>query len=384
MAVLWFTGFEGGHALKEPFSTVSGSGVTVGAGYARTGAYGCRLNPTSGVVGSGHMKACSNNNGAVDQSFAADTRLHFYLKIVTLPPATERAIVAFFYRRGVANGLTLVLEDDGSLSLYEVNYSTNATVDLGNSTLTYNDGNWHAIQIKDDYHGGSPSHSYELLVDDKSKISGTTSNFGTNNVAAIYFGQFDLAFDSSYDIYIDDVAVTSDAYISYPFSISMFLPDENGTYTAWTGDYTDVDDIPPNGTDEIRGTTVASARESFFCEDSVGTGLGKTIAAVKANYVCKRGGAGDQTHFSIRDPGDTNRDTAVAVSLPAAYIAFATIWNTNPDTSAAWTSAEVDATELGILNVDPESFSSYCDAMQLHVLYAGLAGRPMIAYNFGG
>lgn len=385
MSVLWFTGFEGGHETKEPFYTPSGSGVTVGTDYARTGDYGCRLNASSGVTGAGYMKACSNNDGDIDQTFAADTRIHFYLKIVTLPPTDERDMLMMSYRTGTSNCLTVVLEDDGSLSLCEVDYSTNAVNDLGTTSLTYNDGDWHAIQVKDDHHGGSPSHSYELIVDDVSQISGQTSNLGAAVVDTIYFGKYDDAFDSSYDVYIDDVAITSDDYLLYPFSINMFKPDENGTYTAWTGDYQDVDEIPPDDdTSYIAGGNTANARESFLCEDSVGTGLGKAIAAVKANYVCKRGGAGDQTKFFIRDSGGTDRDTTNGITLTAGYKAYATLWDTNPATSAAWRSSEIDQTEIGILNVGFEVFSTRCTAMQLHVLYAGLTGRPMIAYNFGG
>lgn len=378
MPVLWFTGFEGGHATKEPFSTVAGSGVTVGSSYARTGTYGCRLNHTAGTTGAGYTKACSNNDGGIDQTFADDTRIHFYLKIITLPPATERDMIMFSYRTGSTLGLAVVLEDDGSLSLYTVDYSSNAVVDLGNTTTTYNDGAWHAIQVKDDKTGGSPSHDYELIVDDVSKVSGST-NLGSAVVDTVYFGKFDDAFDSSYDVYIDDVVITSDAYIDYPFAIERLVPDENGTYTLWTGDYTDVDDIPPNSTDEIRGGIGASSRESFFCENCSILALGRNIAAIKMNYVCKRGGAGDGTHFFMRDSGGTNNDTPTAVGLGAGYIGYATMWPTNPDTSAAWAASEVDAAEIGIMNKPFEGFSTYCDAMQIHVLFHGIVASRVIA-----
>ena len=390
MAVLWFTGFEGGHQTKEPFYSVTGSGLTVGTDYARTGDYGCQLEAVVDSVFAGFLRACSNTNGDISAGFDDDTRIHFYMKIITLPPGSERDMLVYSERTGSV-GLTLVLEDDGSLSLSEVNISTNAVNDLGNTTATYDDGLWHAIQIKDDWHGGSPSHSYELIVDDVSKISGTTDGLAAASVSTVYFGKLDNAFNSSYEVYIDDVAITSDDYIAYPFSINMFVPDADGTYTDWartgfglTYDWQAVDEIPPDDNTTYIRSNVADERSSFLCEDSVGTGLGKAIAAVKANYVCLRGAGGDTTHFFIRDSGGTDRDTPTAVALTAAYKAYATIWVTNPATSAAWSSVAIDATEIGILCAVVETVTTRCTALQLHVLYAGLTGRPMIAYNFGG
>lgn len=371
MAVLWFTGFEGGAGLQEPFSTVTGAGVTVGAGYARNGSYGCRLLAPAESYGVGHMQACANDDGAIDAGFADDTRIHFYLKIVTLPPASEREMILFSYRGGCNVGLTLVLEDDGALSLYEVDKNLLTTNFLGTSSSTYNDGAWHAIQIKDDYVVGPPTHAYELIVDTVSEVSGTTNNLGTNAVTTLYFGKFVTAFDSSYDVYVDDVVITSDAYADYPYSIERFLPNENGTYTAWTGTFMDVDELPPNDDVDYVISDVSNARESFLCENSAGGSAGKSIAAVKFNYVVKCTYAGDQTKFFIRDSGGTNRDTASAVTLTFAYIAYATLWTTNPATSAVWQASEIDLTEIGILCKDPEIYATRCTAMQIHVLYSG-------------
>lgn len=402
MAVLWFTGFEGGTTTDEPFGGAPvGSVVSVGTSYARSGDFGCRLNAAVGATGSAFFRACSNTDGSIASGFAADTRINFWIKVITLPTDAKATVEEMFLnsnRGGSYESLTLTIDSDGKIGVYicDTDASPPSNTLLGRSSTAINDGVWHAVQLKDDYTGGSPTHDYELIIDDVSEVSGSTSSIATNNVANIYIGKYvDKFDDKGYDLYIDDVAIASDAYVTYPYSIERVVPDSAGTYENWSrtgggsNNWEALDDltggvIVPDGDTTYLSSSVSDERESVLCESCTSVSLGKQIAAVKTSYVVKRGGAGDQTKFFIRDSGGTNRDTSSAITVTSAYKAYATLWETNPATGAAWNAAEINLTELGMLNINPEVWATRWSTGQLHILYGGLAGTPMIAYNFGG
>ena len=79
----------------------------------------------------------------------------------------------------------------------------------------------------------------------------------------------------------------------------------------------------------------------------------------------------------MRDSGGTDRSTTSAQVLPVPWTNYAMLWALNPATSAAWKAAEVNLSELGMECMD--AYQADWDAGQIHLLYAGLAGRRVIA-----
>lgn len=385
MALLWFTGFEGGHASKEPFYAATPGWADVTGAAARTGSYGCTLTSVNGGSGSGQFKAYNNLSGLVDQPFTNDTRVSFALKVYAGVPAGEEMFF-YSYRPGTTIGLLLSLNSDGKVRVYEGDTSDDSTILLGTSSVAIDNGAFHLIQIKDDYVGGSPTHEVELIINGVQEVSTTTDNLGTSDVTVVHFGKYWQSFfsDTTYILYLDDVAISSDSFVEYPFYISMFLPNANGTYTAWGGGYTDMNEIPPDDDLSYISSGVSGHRETVSCQSCLGASAGKKITAIKMNFVAKRGGAGDELKLSLRDSGGTDNDTTTAILLPDTYDnPYTMLYDTNPDTSVAWTPFEVDATEIGVLNVG-SVWTTRVTACQLHILYGGLSPEGLIAYNWGG
>ena len=396
MSVLWFTGFEGGNEDLEPFGVQSGTRVIVNTASVRTGTYGCQVEAAAGYADSvGQLKACNNNMGGIDQPFTLDCRGHFALKVDTLPSASAGPVMNeemfwYHYKTGTAECLVLTIDSDGKIGVYLVNNVTQATTLLGRSSTDVNDGEWHLIQVKDDYHGGSPAHSYELIIDKVSEVSGTDSTAANAVVTTVYLGKlYQNAFDDkSYKLFIDDVIITSDSYIDYPFSIECVVPTGDGNYVNWapigvgTSNWGVIDEIPPDGIGvSYIWSATTDQKDSVSCA-GLSLATGKNIASVRSNYVCKRGAAGANVRFFLRDSGGT--DNSTSTNQPLLTIgakAFAQLFNTDPVTSSAWLVAGVDACEIGI---QQKVGDARLQAAQLHILYEGVAGSPMIAYNFGG
>ena len=383
MAVKWFTVFEAG-ADAEAFSavTIAGSGTVVLAtgAAARTGTYGCTITVTANAVDKayGHLNSTNNANANISGGFGTDTRLHAWFKIDTLPTSGNGMVEEMIFhliRSGTYWGGTLTLDSDGKIACYMVKVGfVDAPELMGRTASAYDDGEWHSIQFRETY--GTPN-TLEVIIDEEQVISNTTTRVASGAVTTVYLGKYVDEFDSkACIIHWDDIALTTDSWLLYPYSVSKFVPAANGNYVAWTGTYVDVDEIPPDGVAFVY-TSKATDKESFTCESCSGASFGKPIAGFKTNYLAKRDATAVSCHFFMRDSGGTDRSTISAQSLPVPWTNYAMLWELNPATSASWKAAEVNLSEIGMEHT--VGAQADWDAGQIHLLYAGLAGRRVIA-----
>lgn len=119
-------------------------------------------------------------------------------------------------------------------------------------------------------------------------------------------------------------------------------PTGNGSNTAWTGDYQDVDEITFSDVDRVY-TASANDIETFT---KARTLTGYDIIAVAVGARAKRGSTGPQNlQLALRVAG-TNYFSATR-ALSEGYAPYVKVWNTNPATSAAWLAAAA-AAEFGV------------------------------------
>lgn len=114
----------------------------------------------------------------------------------------------------------------------------------------------------------------------------------------------------------------------------------NGTYTAWTGDYTDIDEIPNNDADAISVASVDQA--STFTK---GATAAEKILSVQSLWRVTRTGtdAGSQVQIRMRS-GVTDEDEAITAAPGDGDVIQQ---HHDGVAGAAWTPAEYDATEFG-------------------------------------
>lgn len=128
--------------------------------------------------------------------------------------------------------------------------------------------------------------------------------------------------------------------------VSSRRPDNNGTYTAWTGDVTALDEAVSDFADQIV-TSSTSDRESFTCSARSFTGyqplgVGVTLMGYRA------GASSPKIRTFLRRSGVDYDGTDITLDFGRSR--HRELWETDPSTGTAWTAeAAQDATlEFGV------------------------------------
>ena len=133
--------------------------------------------------------------------------------------------------------------------------------------------------------------------------------------------------------------------------------------------WADVDEaVKDDDTTRVYNTTTTWQRDLYnLPAHSVGSG---TINSITVYGYFRRSTSQDQTSgkIAIKTGGTAYEGTAFDFALPDIYVIKSETWNTNPNTSAAWTWDEIDALQIGIVLRRSHSASgSSCSCTQLWI-----------------
>jgi ketosteroid isomerase-like protein len=121
-------------------------------------------------------------------------------------------------------------------------------------------------------------------------------------------------------------------------------PTAAGTNTAWTGTYTEVDEIVYSDADSV-STTTNDAIETY-------TGAALTLGnyVVRGIGVAARGkeGATGPTQIQLAIRTNATNYFSSTQAMDFGYGAHVAVWETSPATAAAWTTANASAAEFGM------------------------------------
>jgi hypothetical protein len=178
--------------------------------------------------------------------------------------------------------------------------------------------------------------------------------FGTTTVDRIQFygGEGTATSDDNERWHIDDLYV-DDAAFQDPMKIEALLPTAEGatinfTPSAGTDNSANVDENPRNDdTDYNSSADTASNKDLLTCANL--TQITGGIQAVQISAACKLDAAGSIGMQGIVAEGTPTQGTGpiVEVTDTTNYVGVQAIFETNPDTAAAWAVAEVDGMEIG-------------------------------------
>lgn len=119
--------------------------------------------------------------------------------------------------------------------------------------------------------------------------------------------------------------------------------------TAWTGDYTDVNALSPGAGTYISSAT-AGQREGFTFAAFPALTAGQSIAGIGIGI----SGFSDLTspqHIEMSTRISSTNYDGPSRSLPVALTYLQMFWNNSPATGIAWTYAEANAAEYGVVSV---------------------------------
>jgi len=201
------------------------------------------------------------------------------------------------------------------------------------ATATRNGDNWvhHQLQI--------------------SRSGGATVRWKVDDVTIVGSGTYNTVDTFGYGTYLDDDGWYDDfIIIRYPntdmsdmpgpVAVERIVPTSNGFHTAWTGDYTAVDEVPHSTADSIVATAAAD-RESYGFSSPAGTPTGLTAVVWEVT------GAGRPVLPLVRTSGVTGTDSAFAIPTEGSGLVMSPYIVTNPATASPWAVGDLSS-EFGL------------------------------------
>ncbi len=337
MSWLNIVGFETGDT-----SELTGTGGTnsVQSSTVRTGTYALRTNPTTTGTGYGEIK------GADRATYNIATGYHrFYFRAATLPASSSEEIFSVL-TRFLATKCTCRITSGGLLALYD----SNGTTQLGsNGTTALSTGTWYRIEFKI---GTGASAAYELKINGTVELSGTFNS--TTNSGAMRLGKVTNRNGQSVDFFYDDYALRDDAYPGAG-AVKIMTPDGDGYATAWTigagsgSKFQVVDEVPPNSaTDYLVSTLTTGDTGAVSLQSSSAAGISGSINTVKSCCILRQDGASASSCKTRIRNASTNADSA-AHTPNTSYLAYGNMSDVDPSDSAAWTTTDLDGTEVAVV-----------------------------------
>lgn len=173
-------------------------------------------------------------------------------------------------------------------------------------------------------------------------FSGDTLPTGSSNISQVLFGSGRGS--SSY--YCAHSAILIADEDTRSFNLLQKLPTGNGAETAWTGDYTSVDETGINDADFVSSGVVGQLETFTF--PALASGFDNN--ALKAVVLAGRSqGSGSPGNIrGVARVGGVNYDIAGEKDTSVSFGSQQWIFETNPATSQPWLGSEVNASQFGV------------------------------------
>lgn len=172
--------------------------------------------------------------------------------------------------------------------------------------------------------------------------SGDVTASGATTLDGLYLGQHAASVQSCY--WSEVIVATQD---TRTMSLKTMVPDAAGSANAWTGAYTDVDDVVASETDVM--TSGTANQVANLNTTGMPTGWSNlTVAAIKVIASAARGSTGP-SKLAVGCRTNSTDSFPTSVTLDTGYTTpVATYYQSNPVTGVAWTTTEVDAFQIAL------------------------------------
>jgi hypothetical protein len=319
--------------------------------------------PTPRLSGSYCLKCTSfATNGTSYKAFSLGTKTEVWIRFgFWAHPATDASERVFAGLLDSVNGFQACITFnpvDGLIRARQ--YGSQGSIAgtlLGASSLTMSIDAWHLIEWRHQMTSATVGTT-EVWVDGARVINFTGDNTQTGtavNVATLQLGVATATTVSGYYQAIDDIAVNDTAGSInngqiYDGRVVLLKPTGAGSNTNQTRGGTDsganwnqVDEFPPSLTDYVFSAT-AGTRDTYALGD-LPAGTWAVNACEVLAYAQNSDASAGSLGLTVKSGATTNEGTAQALGISGQY--FRQLYETDPATSAAWTTAAVNALEAG-------------------------------------
>lgn len=361
MAVLNFCGFETGDSAEA--QSVTGTNSIVTSPVHGAGVYALRVNPTTSAVGNYRFASMSAAGVATTSMNVATLYQRFYFYITTAPSADREEILVILDTGG-SQKAAICLNSSRQLEFYN-----NADSLIATGTTALSTSTWYRLEVKTST--GSGSTAYEVKIDGTSELSGTANTL-TNNHGSIRLGKGTNRNSRSIDVYYDDW-IADDAAYPGDGQCARLAPTANGStqqFTAGTNssNYLEVDEVPTDG-DTTYIASSGSANQTALM-DCAAMPSAASINAVKTWVRSRSASGASSTKVRIKSSATTSDTTAA--DYTTSYVNRFKLSTVDPNTSAAWAEAAVNAAEFGL--VEANAIVNRCTSISGFVDYVASSG----------
>ncbi len=352
MAIIWANNFATGVIADEPSTN---AGLTIASDFTKDLApFSAAATPITTGTAFGVFEGYAAT-GVLTSLGLAPLYTNVSIYFVTLPSAEE---VIFRSRTGAGFKQQITIDASGILRIY-----TGGSVLVATGTHALVTGRWYDLGVKS---SNGTSSAYDVQIDGVSEFSGNM-NQGASNVATIAVGKAVNLNGSGYDMRIGSI-IMDDAGFNYGQHVTFSPVLSNGSPMQWasgTGpsNYTQINESPKSLTDYVMSTGAANDVARFKPTPLTTLGItGATIKSVLTQiYVRENTNVTTLTKMRMVSGATTTDGTAVDPASTAQLLGA--VFNTDPNTGAAWSEGNVNAIEFGAIETN---------AVQTRMVWAGV------------
>lgn len=322
----------GGEA--DTFTLVSGSAF---AHESTAGRYESNASRTSMLVTSGASEIRLLFGSSVSTFWA-----HMYLYQEALPSSNADVIV-FMNAAGTEGEYKVIMNTDGSWTFQKFKTATWTTIGSTTAAVAVinNSGASFDFQIVRHITAGT----FNVFKDGVSIFSFTAGDTDTDS--AVGSVKFSGTTTNTRELNVSQVIIADESTVGW--KLQTLYPDGNGANTSWTGDYTAVDEAVYASGDFIETNTLNNI-ETYTTANINGAYSSYNVKAVvvAARASNDSGSAINDLQAVVRTSATNYTSSNLGLTKDGQEYSVQAVWNTNPNTTAAWTQSEVNALEVGV------------------------------------
>lgn len=266
---------------------------------------------------------------------------HMYLYQEALPGSSSDYFV-FTNADGSETQYKVIMNSDGSWTFQR--WKSGAFTTIGSTTAAVAVIQNGAAEIDFQIVRHPTTGTFNVYKNGTSIFSFSGNTDTENTIGRLRFNGFA---SGAQELNVSQVIIADESTLTW--KLQTLAPDGNGSNTAWTGDYTSIDEAVLDEGDFIETNTLGTT------ETATVSNINAAYAAynVKAVEVGIRGSndsgsAINDLQAVVRTGGNNYQSANLGFTKDGSVQSKFAIWNTNPQTSSAWTQSEVNALEVGV------------------------------------
>lgn len=352
MALLWLDGFEGfttngNRTVLDPvydFSGATGTGEVFVRAPGRTGGKRIEHSEAGSQIGVPEMIRLP-----ITSPTSEDTWVVGFAHYVDWTATKETELLQFL-DSGASAMVTLKLRGG---TIHARRGDIDGTI-LGVADAIVPTKVWHYIECKVRFHDSSGTVEVRVNGETVLNLTGQDTKPGSaTSPSLVYICGSNSNMDTWCDDYyiLDAAGATHNDFLG-DCAIRQLKPNGNGTtndFVGSDGDSTDnyllVDDDDPDSDTTYSGSATVGEKDLYALEDVADTPA--TIHGISVVSFGKKTDAGAKTFVHVVRSGTTESDSS-ALTPAETYGHQYSFYAQDPDTSAAWTEAGVNAMEAGV------------------------------------